>query len=75
MEDALLTQKFSVGQLVHFTPTGPGAVPGDYEICRVMPSTDYQQEPRYRIKSPDERHERVVTQSLLTLPDEGTAVQ
>ena len=64
-----MTQKFEVGQKVYFTPTGPGAVAGNYQICRIMPSTDYQQEPRYRIKSAAERHERVVTQSLLTLPD------
>ena len=69
MEEARLPHKFSVGQLVHFTPTGPGAIAGDYEICRVMPEPDYQAEPRYRIKSAAERHERVVTESLLTLPD------
>lgn len=64
-----MAHKFSVGQLVHFTPTGPGAIAGDYEICRIMPEPDYQEEPRYRIKSADERHERVVTESLLTLPE------
>lgn len=76
MESALLTHKFSVGQLVCFTPTGPGAIAGSYEVCRIMPSSDYQQEPRYRIKSTAERHERVVTQSHLTLPDaSATAAQ
>jgi hypothetical protein len=34
-----------------------------------MPAPDYQEEPRYRIKSAAERHERVVTESLLTLPE------
>ncbi len=71
-----MTHKFAVGQQVYFTPTGPGAVAGNYQICRIMPSSDYQQEPRYRIKSAVERHERVVTQSLLTLPDgSATAAQ
>jgi hypothetical protein len=71
MEDALLTHKFAVGQQVYFTPATPGAVAGNYEICRIMPASDYQQEPRYRIKSAAERHERVVTQSLLTLRGES----
>ncbi|MGO8954470.1 MAG: hypothetical protein ACLPWS_17220 [Rhodomicrobium sp.] len=64
-----MNHKFAIGQQVCFTPTGPGAVAGNYEVCRIMPSSDYQQEPRYRIKSAAERHERVVSQSLLTLPN------
>jgi hypothetical protein len=73
MEDALLTHKFAVGQQVNFTLTTPETLAGNYEICRIMPSSDYQQEPRYRIKSAAERHERVVTQSQLTLPDASAA--
>jgi hypothetical protein len=43
---------------------------GDYEIRRLMPPSDYQSEPRYRVKNLAERHERVVTESDLMLPQE-----
>jgi hypothetical protein len=50
------------------------AIAGDYEVCHLMPASDYQSEPRYRIKNLAERHERVVTESDLTLPQETASL-
>jgi hypothetical protein len=66
-----LTHKFTVGQTVFFSPTRlHGAVAGDYEVLRLMPQSDTQPVPSYRIKSVTERHERVASESDLMLPDE-----
>ena len=71
LEEADLSHKFTIGQTVHLTPSNArSAVAGDYEVRHLMPPSDYQSEPRYRVKNLAERHERVVTESDLTLPQE-----
>jgi hypothetical protein len=66
VEEADLTCKFAVGQKVHLIPSNAhNGVEGDYEIRRIMPVSDYQNEPRYRIRNVMERHERVVAESDL----------
>ena len=61
-----LSHKFAVGQTVHFAPSRTNnAIEGNYQVCHLMPASDYQVEPRYRIRNPAERHERVVTESDL----------
>ena len=71
LEEADLSHKFTIGQTVHLAPSNArSAVAGDYEVRHLMPPSDYQSEPRYRVKNLAERHERVVTESDLTLPQE-----
>ena len=71
LEEEVLSHKFTIGQTVHLAPSNTRkAVAGDYEVRYLMPASDYQSEPRYRIKNLAERHERVVTESDLTLPQE-----
>ena len=66
LEEADLSHKFAVGQTVHFAPSrGHDAIAGNYLVCHLVPASDYQDEPRYRIKNVAERHERVVTESDL----------
>ena len=68
-----MTHKYTVGQAVDFTANHlRGAAPGPYEVCRLMPMSEADpKNPRYRIKSISERHERVVSESDLT-PSEPT---
>ncbi len=63
-----MSYKFIVGQNVNFTPgMKHNAAAGSYQICRLMPEGDADRaNPRYRIKSVAERHERVVSESDLT---------
>jgi hypothetical protein len=71
VEEPDLSHKFTIGQTVHLAPSNMrGAVAGDYEVRRLMPPSDYHSEPRYRVKNLAERHERVVTESDLMLPQE-----
>ena len=71
LKEADLSHKFTIGQMVHLALSNSrNAVAGNYQVRRIMPSSDYQSEPRYRIKNLEERHERVVTESDLTLPHE-----
>ncbi len=67
-----MSHKFKAGQNVNFTPYKIGsAAAGPYEICRLMPEGDTDRaNPRYRIKSVAERHDRVVLESDLTLCDD-----
>jgi hypothetical protein len=59
-----MIHKFQVGQFVALIPRViRQAAPGTYEITRLMPENEI--EPRYRIKSDAERHERVVPESEL----------
>ena len=59
-----MIHKFQVGQFVALIPRViRQAAPGTYEIIRLMPENEA--EPRYRIKSDAERHERVVPESEL----------
>jgi hypothetical protein len=61
-----MSHKFAVGQTVHFTPSNAhNAIAGNCEVRYLMPESDLQLEPRYRIKNVAERHERVVTESDL----------
>jgi hypothetical protein len=61
--------KFAVGQRVDLIPRVlRSAAAGSYEIRHLMPAVDGDPtDPRYRIKSQDEKHERVVPESELTL--------
>ncbi len=62
-----MSYKFIVGQNVNFVPYMIGsAAAGPYEICRLMPEDQTDRaNPRYRIKSVAERHDRVVLESHL----------
>ncbi len=58
------SQKFKVGQTVDLIPTTfRSAAAGAYEIISVRPAEDGTT--RYRIKSKNESHERVVSESDL----------
>jgi hypothetical protein len=61
--------KFFVGQTVILMPRVlQAAVPGAYEVLRLMPESDRDAgDPMYRIKSDGEKHERVAAESELTL--------
>lgn len=65
MEAAVAQHRFKIGQTVNYTsgPFGRGAAGNVYKITRLLPleGDDFQ----YRIKSSDEPHERVVTESQL----------
>ncbi len=65
MEAAVAQHKFKIGQTVNYTsgPFGRGKAGNVYKITRLLPfeGDDFQ----YRIKSSDEPHERVVTESQL----------
>jgi hypothetical protein len=60
--------KFSVGQFVTLVPRVlQAAAPGRYEIRQLMPASERDtSDPVYRIKSVDEKHERVAMESDLT---------
>ena len=64
-----MTHKFTVGQTVNLEPhVLRAAVVGTYEIRHLMPASDNStDEPRYRVKSDAEKHERVVPECDLTL--------
>ena len=70
-----MAHKFAVGQAVDLVPRIlRAAAPGRYEVCRLMPESDRDAgDPSYRIKSIDEKHERVVFESDLTLPASSEA--
>jgi hypothetical protein len=57
--------KFKVGDAVILSPSGrSNAVPGGvYKVTKVLP--DHNGERQYRIKSGDEKHERVARESEL----------
>lgn len=60
------THKFKVGQTVDLVPsTFRSAARGNYQIVSLRPAEDGN--PRYRIKSKSEAHERVVAESDLIL--------
>jgi hypothetical protein len=63
-----VSHKFSVGQVVDLTPSLlRAAAPGRYEVRQLMPPSDRDAgDPSYRIKSIEEKHERVVFESDLT---------
>ena len=61
--------QFSIGEVVTCIPylICRSAAPGDYQIVGEMPVRDGDR--MYRIKSPLEEHERVVSESLLVRSD------
>ena len=61
----MATHKFRVGQKVQLIAVLPSrySPSGDYKIVRCLP--DENGEPCYRVKSEQERHDRVVKESLL----------
>ncbi len=63
------THKFAVGQTVDLALNRLRvAAAGDYEIRHLVPASDANpKNPCYRIKSIAEKHERVVSESELTL--------
>ena len=68
-EGFIVSHKFSIGQAVVLVPRVlQPAAPGEYEVCRLMPAGDRDDpdDPSYRIKSIDEKHERVAAESDLT---------
>jgi hypothetical protein len=68
-KDIALSHKFTVGQVVDLAPRLlQAAAAGQYEVCRLMPMLDRDPtDPVYRIKSLEEKHERVAMESDLTL--------
>ena len=70
-----MAHKFRVGQIVMLAPRMLQAAPqGPYEICGLRPSPDNDaDEPRYRIKNIDEKHERIAAESDLTLAPQPAA--
>lgn len=64
-----MSHKFSVGQAVDLVPRMlRAAARGQYEVRYLMPASDRDAgDPSYRIKSVEEKHERVVFESDLTL--------
>jgi hypothetical protein len=63
-----VSHKFFVGQAVVLVPRVlQPAAPGEYEVRQLMPAGDRDpDDPSYRIKSIDEKHERVAAESDLT---------
>ncbi len=56
--------RFKIGQMVEVMPTTlRAAVTGRYEIIRLVPCDS--QDPRYRLKSEDEKYERVLSEGEL----------
>lgn len=64
-----MAHKFKTGQLVELEPSVLRSLAmGPYEIRHLIPSSDRDPgDPCYRIKSTAEKHERVATESQLTL--------
>ena len=64
-----MSHKYSVGQLVELAPRLlQAAGHGQYEVRQLMPLLDRDpSDPIYRIKSTEEKHERVASESDLTL--------
>ena len=63
-----MSHKFSVGQAVVLVARVlQPAAPGEYEVRQLMPAGDRDDplDPSYRIKSIDEKHERVAAESDL----------
>ncbi len=64
-----MSHRFSVGQIVDLAyrmlQTAPA---GQYEVRQLLPASDRDaDDPRYRIKSVEEKYERVAAESDLTL--------
>jgi hypothetical protein len=56
--------RFKIGQMVEVMPTTlRAAVTGRYEIIRLVPCDS--NDPRYRLKSQDEKYERILSETEL----------
>lgn len=66
-----MAHKFNIGQIVDLMANGLRvAAPGPYQICHLVPASDRDpRDPCYRIKSTDEKYERIAPESQLTLWD------
>jgi hypothetical protein len=65
--DSIVSHKFAVGQIVTLAPRVlQAAAQGRYEVRQLMPASDGDADPVYRIKSIDEKQERVAAESDLT---------
>jgi hypothetical protein len=69
LEGHTVSHRFSVGQIVDLAyrmlQTAPA---GQYEVRQLLPASDRDaDDPRYRIKSVEEKYERVAAESDLTL--------
>ena len=64
-----MAHKFKTGQLVELEPSVLRSLAmGPYEIRHLIPSSDRDPgDPCYRVKSTAEKHERVASESELTL--------
>jgi len=64
-----MAHKFNIGQIVELEPAMlRSSALGPYEIRHLVPASDRDpQDPCYRIKSIAEKHERVASESELTL--------
>jgi hypothetical protein len=72
----VVSHKFYVGQIVDLAPRMlQAAARGQYEVRQLMPSSDRDaDDPSYRIKSLSEKHERVASESDLTLSTSAHAL-
>ena len=71
-----MPHKFTIGQAVDLMSTvlRPSAS-GEYEIRHLVPAPDNDPgNPCYRVKNNDEKHERVVRESEITLSRRSEAV-
>ena len=64
-----MAHKFNIGQIVDLEPRVlRSSAPGPYEVRHLVPASDrVPDDPCYRIKSIAEKHERVASESELTL--------
>jgi hypothetical protein len=64
-----MAHKFNIGQIVELMPKVlRTAALGPYEIRHLVPASDTDpRDPFYRIKSAEEKHERIAPESELTL--------
>jgi hypothetical protein len=64
-----VSHRFSVGQVVDLAYRMLQTAPtGQYEVRQLLPASDRDtDDPRYRIKSTEEKYERVAAESDLTL--------
>ena len=60
--------KFNIGQIVELEPNLLRSIAsGPYEILKLIPAPDRDpNDPCYRVKSVDEKHERAIAESEIT---------
>lgn len=70
-----MAHKFGIGQTVELTPRLlRAAADGPYVIRHLLPAPENDPgDPCYRIKSADEKHERIVLESELSIQDRAPA--